>query len=288
MLFSFIKNFSYWGKKSNFYLISEESKKGPGLAEPSLKLMLGISLVFHLVGLGILLFVVQKLPADPSSHPPILSTWVNLISLNQSAETGSNREGNHPLSSNPIPPKNERKENYLTPPKKLRNSKIEKPFNLNSPPGEKTEENNSNENKLNSSDYENGSDSNGGSISLSTTPDGGGKGNGAEGKGNSPGGEKNNIFPSADYLNTVRLLIERHKNYPRMASNRQIEGTVIIQFSITPEGIAREVSIIKSSGFEILDQAGIKAVRNASPFPPPPINLASTPIEVPIIFQLIN
>ncbi|MCX8012469.1 MAG: energy transducer TonB, partial [Desulfobacterota bacterium] len=72
------------------------------------------------------------------------------------------------------------------------------------------------------------------------------------------------------------------------ASNRQLEGMVIIRFSITSEGIAQGIDIIKSSGYEILDRAGMKAVHNASPFPPPPNGFTSIPIEVPIIFKLIN
>ena len=87
----------------------------------------------------------------------------------------------------------------------------------------------------------------------------------------------------------VRSKIEQHKIYPRQASLRQIQGTVIIHFIITLEGIVKGVDLVQSSGFTVLDQAGLKAVKDASPFPKPPVEFFQTAvsIEVPILFELI-
>ena len=91
------------------------------------------------------------------------------------------------------------------------------------------------------------------------------------------------------YLMMVRSKIEQHKIYPRRASLRQVQGTVIIHFIITLEGIIKGVDVVQSSGFTVLDQAGLKAVKDASPFPRPPVEFFQTAvsIKVPIVFELI-
>ena len=101
---------------------------------------------------------------------------------------------------------------------------------------------------------------------------------------NSRGGAAGNT-----YLTMVRSKIEQHKIYPRQASLRQIQGTVVIHFIITLEGIVKRADVVQSSGFTVLDQAGLKAVKDASPFPKPPVDFFQTAvsIEVPILFELI-
>jgi TonB family protein len=113
--------------------------------------------------------------------------------------------------------------------------------------------------------------------------DGAGMGSGENSRG-SGGGAAGDT-----YLMMVRSKIEQHKIYPRRASLRQIQGTVVIHFIITLEGIIKGVDVVQSSGFTVLDQAGLKAVKDASPFPKPPVEFFQTAvsIEVPIVFELI-
>lgn len=61
--------------------------------------------------------------------------------------------------------------------------------------------------------------------------------------------------------------IERVKNYPRLARERGIEGTVRVRFRLKPQGEVDRVEIVKSSGFDILDQASVTTVYRASPMP---------------------
>ncbi|MBU0988011.1 MAG: energy transducer TonB [Proteobacteria bacterium] len=90
------------------------------------------------------------------------------------------------------------------------------------------------------------------------------------------------------YLEMVRLNIERHKEYPDMARLNHIEGRVTIRFVITPEGGVREVEVAKRSGTKALDQAALKAVQDAAPFPKPPGHLfaGEIPLELTIVFEL--
>ena len=93
---------------------------------------------------------------------------------------------------------------------------------------------------------------------------------------------------SSSYLEMVRLKIERHKEYPRMARTRQTEGSVTIRFVITPDGGVRAVEIAKTSRHMVLDEAALRAVGNAAPFPKPPRHSfkGEIPLELTIVFEL--
>ncbi|MFH0811762.1 MAG: energy transducer TonB, partial [Pseudomonadota bacterium] len=65
-----------------------------------------------------------------------------------------------------------------------------------------------------------------------------------------------------DYLAMVRLRIDRHKTYPQAARMRQLQGTVVVHFVITLEGTVKTLKIIQSSGYTVLDEAGLKAIRD--------------------------
>ena len=90
------------------------------------------------------------------------------------------------------------------------------------------------------------------------------------------------------YLEMVRFRIERYKRYPQIARTKNIEGRVTIRFVITLEGGVREVEVAKCSGNKALDQAALKAVQDAAPFPKPPGHLFKgvVPLEVTIVFEL--
>ena len=93
---------------------------------------------------------------------------------------------------------------------------------------------------------------------------------------------------SSSYLEMVRLKIERHKEYPPTARTRQIEGSVTIQFVITPDGGVRAVGIAKTSRHMVLDKAALRAVETAAPFPKPPRHFfkGEIPLELTIVFEL--
>lgn len=93
----------------------------------------------------------------------------------------------------------------------------------------------------------------------------------------------------ATYLEMVRLKIERHKKYPETAEDKQIEGAVTVRFVITPQGDILDVEIIRSSTQKSLDEAALKAIRAAAPFPRPPQHLfkGEIPLELTIAFELM-
>ena len=84
-----------------------------------------------------------------------------------------------------------------------------------------------------------------------------------------------------DYIRRIQELIERTKIYPPLARKRKQEGTVIVQFAIDTKGLPRDVRIIRSAGFTLLDSAARDIITKAAPFPH-----VKGAIEVPITFRL--
>lgn len=93
-----------------------------------------------------------------------------------------------------------------------------------------------------------------------------------------------------DYLDMVRLKIERYKQYPPFSRQRNLEGMVTVAFLIGPDGVISGLKVVKSSGFPSLDDAAILAVNNAAPFSSPPEKYfkQAVRVKVPIAFELIK
>ena len=101
-------------------------------------------------------------------------------------------------------------------------------------------------------------------------------------------GETSDYVTSNEYFEMVRLRIERHKEYPAAARVRQIEGRAVVGFVIASDGRLISLKVVRSSRNKALDQAALRAVQKASPFPRPPANLfaGSIPLELTIVFEL--
>jgi len=65
----------------------------------------------------------------------------------------------------------------------------------------------------------------------------------------------------------VREHLERFKYYPASARRRGIAGDVEVAFYLRPDGMAEQVLVLASSGYDILDQAALETVSRAQPFP---------------------
>lgn len=86
-----------------------------------------------------------------------------------------------------------------------------------------------------------------------------------------------------DHFDFINKLIHLNISYPYRARKLSMEGNVIISFVVCLDGSVKDVKIKKSSGFSTLDNNSKKAVRKASPFPPPPVEVK---IEIPITYKL--
>ncbi len=74
----------------------------------------------------------------------------------------------------------------------------------------------------------------------------------------------------ASYLDAWRRKIEKigNLNYPEKARQEKIFGSLSLKVSINTDGTVHEISILRSSGFKILDDSAIRIVRLAAPFAP--------------------
>ena len=86
------------------------------------------------------------------------------------------------------------------------------------------------------------------------------------------------------YLGTLSKSIERAKVNPR---SRQA-GTVMVRFTVGPDGNLISRAIEKSSGSKVLDDAAVAALDRAAPFPPMPQTVAQGPIEVSVPFEFVT
>jgi TonB family protein len=100
-----------------------------------------------------------------------------------------------------------------------------------------------------------------------------------EGDGLPEGEETEGLSP--EIIRLIGNAIKKAKTYPALARRRGIEGTVYVSFRIGPEGEPSDITILKSSGFTILDAATVDVVKKAAPFP-----YIENRIEVPVAYKL--
>ena len=80
-----------------------------------------------------------------------------------------------------------------------------------------------------------------------------------------------NKAAEAAYRAKLQNLIAARKQYPRMAERAEVEGSVVVAFTVMPNGTITGARVAKSSGNDWLDKAALQAVNSASgalPFPP--------------------
>ncbi|MDR1149563.1 MAG: TonB family protein [Spirochaetaceae bacterium] len=71
--------------------------------------------------------------------------------------------------------------------------------------------------------------------------------------------------------------------YPAQARRTGLDGTVEILFTLNTDGSVSGISVKKSAGAEMLDEAAIAAIKSAAPFRAPPV---STKLLIPVVFNL--
>jgi periplasmic protein TonB len=77
----------------------------------------------------------------------------------------------------------------------------------------------------------------------------------------------------ASYFARIKHQIEQVWIYPSDAAQRGISGDLNLTFSISKDGNLLGAHLLDQSGYEILDMAALKAVKEAAPFYPFPSNI---------------
>jgi protein TonB len=84
-------------------------------------------------------------------------------------------------------------------------------------------------------------------------------------------------YKYASYMEAWRAKVERvgNLNYPEAARKAKVSGNLILDVALNPDGSINQITIRKSSGHKILDDAAKRIVELASPYSPFPDNISS-------------
>ena len=76
----------------------------------------------------------------------------------------------------------------------------------------------------------------------------------------------------ASYMEAWRAKVERvgNINYPYEARKKHLSGKLLLDVAILPDGEVQKITIRRSSGKKILDEAAVRIVELAAPFAPLP------------------
>ncbi len=79
-------------------------------------------------------------------------------------------------------------------------------------------------------------------------------------------------YKYAAYMDAWRAKVERvgNLNYPEQARKKGLSGNLVLDVALNPDGSINEITIRRSSGEKILDEAAIKIVELAAPYSPFP------------------
>ena len=79
-------------------------------------------------------------------------------------------------------------------------------------------------------------------------------------------------FKYANYMNEWVKKVERvgNLNYPDAARREGISGKLMMDVALNSDGTVRNITILRPSGYRIIDDAAVRIVKLAAPFPPFP------------------
>lgn len=87
------------------------------------------------------------------------------------------------------------------------------------------------------------------------------------------------------YLNRLQILVEQHRTYPSNAMGTlglPLEGIGTYLIAVDASGRLLSIEIQRSAGAAILDQAAIKMITSAAPFPPLPSDYPGPIVEITV------
>ncbi|MCC5864849.1 MAG: energy transducer TonB [Wenzhouxiangella sp.] len=76
----------------------------------------------------------------------------------------------------------------------------------------------------------------------------------------------------ASYMRSWVAKVERvgNLNYPEQARRMNLEGSLVLSVDILADGSVDQIRVLRSSGYDVLDEAAVRIVRLSSPFAPLP------------------
>jgi periplasmic protein TonB len=84
-------------------------------------------------------------------------------------------------------------------------------------------------------------------------------------------------YKYATYLESWRRKVEQigNLNYPEEARRKRLYGNLILRVAVRADGSVEQIQVLRSSGFQVLDQAAVHIVELAAPYAPFPPDIAA-------------
>jgi protein TonB len=84
--------------------------------------------------------------------------------------------------------------------------------------------------------------------------------------------------------------LSRYFSYPAIARKQGWQGHVSVEFTVQPDGRLTDVRVTRSSGYHVLDQSALAALRKVGHLTEAPqwLNGQSITVELPVIYRLEN
>ncbi|MBF0440514.1 MAG: energy transducer TonB [Oligoflexales bacterium] len=89
------------------------------------------------------------------------------------------------------------------------------------------------------------------------------------------------------YFTALRKAFELVWSYPASAVRQGWQGVVTVEFTIQKDGSLNSVKILSSSGYDILDQAVVDALKKASPYSPLPDGFGKDKLRITGNFRYV-
>jgi protein TonB len=87
-------------------------------------------------------------------------------------------------------------------------------------------------------------------------------------------------FRHRGYMRMLRERIEDVWQYPGEAAKRGISGDLYIKFVINRDGHLTDIKLLRTSGYRLLDEAAMNALKNAEPYWPLPEDWDKDTLEI--------
>lgn len=94
-------------------------------------------------------------------------------------------------------------------------------------------------------------------------------------------------FRYLSYFTSIRKALEMTWTYPSEAAQRGFQGEVRVEWTIRKDGTLARVKVLESSGYPILDNGVVEAIRLAAPYPPLPDSMNKDKLTVVWTFRYI-
>lgn len=87
----------------------------------------------------------------------------------------------------------------------------------------------------------------------------------------------------AEQYEYIKRIIEENLVYPSRAQRMGWNGSCVVEFVVQSSGHAKDIHVIKSTGYELLDDNVVETIQKVDPFPKPP---APVKLKIPFTYRL--